>query len=193
MIILMATIQQSSSNQQKPSHDRGDDDRLLRWTATLFTAAVLIHGADHARRGVDTINLDVFWLGASAIALEVAVVVLAFQRHRLAPLVAIATGFPLAVGYLVVHFLPERTLFSDSFTSGDDVSLLSWSAASLETVAAMVLGIAGLAVMRRRGGLASAGHARPEQAGWRSAAVHPVALAMILGNGVLLAVSVAQL
>ena len=40
-------------------------DRRLLTAATLFTAVVLFHGLDHLRRGVDTIDRDVFWAGAS--------------------------------------------------------------------------------------------------------------------------------
>jgi hypothetical protein len=152
--------------------------------ATLFTVAVLVHNADHLRRGVDTVDLDVFWAGTSAIALEVAIVVLAFQRHRLAPRLAAAGGLALALGYGVVHFLPQRGWLSDSFTSGADVSPLSWFAASLEMVAALAVAAAGLTALGR-----ATGRERP----LRDALTHPVALAMIAGNAVVLAVSFAQL
>ena len=170
------------------------DDRLVLRAAAFFTVAVLLHGADHARRGVDTIGREIFWLGVAAMVLEVGVVVLACQRHRLAPLAAAVAGFSLTAGYVAVHFLPARSWASDSLTSGVDVSPLSWGAASLEVVAATVLGIVGAVVLRRRGGLTSAA-ARPkvESDHRRPPAAHPVALAMIVGNLVLLAVSLAQL
>jgi hypothetical protein len=114
----------------------------LRRAATFFALAVLIHNADHLRRGGDSVSADVFWLGSAAIMLEVAVVVLVFRRHPAGPLVSTAAGFQLALGYLAVHFTPERGWFSDSFVSGEG-STLSWAAASLETIAALVLGVVG--------------------------------------------------
>jgi hypothetical protein len=166
--------------------ERATADGLVP-AAAFFTVAVLVHNADHVRRGVDSIDLDVFWAGTSAIVLEVAIVVLAFARHRLAPLVAAAGGLSLAVGYLAVHFLPARGWLSDSFTSGGDVSPLSWFAATLELVAALVVGAVGLAALRRPADVDGGPDAVAE------AVRHPVPAAMIAGNAVVLAVSFAQL
>jgi hypothetical protein len=171
--------------------DRRTDARLVA-AAGFFTLAVLIHNSDHVRRGNDAVSKDVFWVGTSAIALEVALVVLATQRHRLAPLAAAAGGLSLAFGYVFVHFLPARSWLSDSFTSATDVSPLSWFAASLEVVAAITLGVVGLAALRERGGLASATQPNPEQRSLHEALVHPIALAMIAGNVAILAISFAQ-
>lgn len=168
-------------------------DAWLVVAATFFTAAVLIHNSDHVRRGADAVTKDVFWVGTASIALEVAVVVLACQRHRLAPLAATAAGFGLAAGYLFVHFLPARSWLSDSFTSATDVSPLSWFAASLEVTAAIALGVVGLLALRARGGLASAVNADPAQRTVREAVRHPAAVAMIAGNAVILVLSLAQL
>jgi uncharacterized membrane protein YgdD (TMEM256/DUF423 family) len=168
-------------------------DLWLAAAATFFAVAVLIHNSDHARRGVDSVSKDVFWVGTSSILLEVALVVVALQRHRLAALAAAAGGLALAAGYLVVHFLPERSWLSDSFTSATDVSPLSWFAASLEITAAVTLGVVGLVVLRDRGGLASAMRPNRAQRNLRDAVLHPVALAMIAGNAVILVVSLAQL
>lgn len=161
--------------------------------ATLFTLAVLVHNADHARRGADSVSKDVFWIGTAAIALEVAVVVLVTQRHRLAPLAAAAAGWSLAAGYVFVHFLPERSWLSDSFTSASEVSPLSWGAATFEVIAAVLLGGAGLLALRARGGLASAARPDPHQTSLQDALRHPAAVAMIVGNAVILAISFSQL
>jgi ABC-type spermidine/putrescine transport system permease subunit II len=148
----------------------------LRAAATFFTIAVLVHNSDHLRRGGDSVAADVFWLGSAAILLEVAVVVLVFMRHPAAPLVATVAGFQLALGYLGVHFTPERTWFSDSFLDGGQAA--SWAAASLETVAALVLGVVGALALRRRDfdgtGTVSVGDALR----------HPVVAVMALGNAV---------
>jgi hypothetical protein len=168
-------------------------DLWLTAAATFFAAAVLIHNSDHVRRGADAVSNDVFWVGTSSILLEVALVVLALQRHRLAALAAAAGGLALALGYLLVHFLPARSWLSDSFTGAPDVSPLSWFAASLEVTAAVTLGVVGLVVLRERGGLASATRPNREQRSLRNALRHPVALAMIAGNAAILVVSLAQL
>ena len=154
---------------------------------------MLIHNSDHVRRGADAVSKDVFWVGTASIALEVALVVLACQRHRLAPLAATAGGLSLAAGYVVVHFLPARSWLSDSFTSATGVSPQSWIAASLEVVAAVTLGVVGLIVLRGRGGLASATRPNSGQRNLRDALLHPIALAMIIGNAALLVISFAQL
>jgi hypothetical protein len=168
-------------------------DRWLRWAVTLFAVAVLVHGADHLRRGADAISRDVFWAGTAAIALEVGVVVLGCQRHRLAPLAALVAGASLAAGYVVVHFLPERGRLSDSLASGTDVGALSWFAASLEVLAALVLGVVGLVVLRRRGGLASAAAPYDGQRPLRRALVDPMVVVMIAGNAAIVAASLTQL
>ena len=159
----------------------------------MFATAVLIHNSDHLRRGADSVNLDVFWIGTSAMFLEVALVVLALMRHRLAPLAATAGGLGLAAGYVVTHFLPEHGFLSDSFVSATDVSPLSWTAASLEVATAVTLGLVGLLALRERGGLASATRPNPDQRPLRDGLLHPVALTMIVGNAVILIVSVLQL
>jgi hypothetical protein len=168
-------------------------DRWLLSAATLFTIAVLIHSADHLRRGTDAIDRDVFWLGTAGVALEIAVVVLACQRHRVAPLFAGVVGSTLAAGYLAVHFLPARSLFSDSFTSASNVSPLSWFAASLEVIAAVTLAAVGFAVLRERGGLVSAAEPYAGQRPLREGVMHPLALVMIAGMVLTLVISFIEL
>lgn len=119
-------------------------------------------------------------------------VVLICQRHRLAPLAAAVAGGSLAVGYLVVHFLPERSWASDSFTSGADVSALSWVAASLELVAAVVLAVAGTLVLSRRGGLVSAAEPYPGERSLGEAVRNPLAALFIASQVVTVAVTFSQ-
>lgn len=166
-------------------------DRLLRWAAIGFAVAVLIHNADHARRGGDSVTSDVFWIGSASILLEIAVVVMVLQRHRLAPLAAVATGIPLAFGYVLVHLTPRRTWLSDAFPGGD-VSAWSWAAALIEIAAATALGLAGVSVLHRRGlAAASARNAATAEALPLGVALrHPVVVAMILGNAVIVFVSI---
>jgi hypothetical protein len=169
-----------------------DVDAWLLRAAGLFAVAVVLHNGDHLRRGPGSTSADVTWLGTFGVVVEVAVVVLVCQQHRLAPLAAAVTGVTLAAGYVLVHFLPERSWFSDSFTSAADVSPLSWLAASLEVVAAVALAVAGLAVLSRRGGLASASRPHPGQLSLREGLLHPLALSFALSQVVTLAITAAQ-
>ena len=161
---------------------------LLRAAAAFFVVAVLLHNADHLRRGGDAVSADVFWLGSAAIFIEVGVVLLVFMRHPAAPVVAAATGFSLALGYLAVHFTPERDWFSDSFVSGG-AGGLSWTAASLETVAALALGVAGVMALRQQHGLAVRGDAGTLPV--THALGHPLVAAMGLGNAIIFVGSLA--
>ena len=176
---------------ERTDRDRGD--QLLLWAAALFTLAVLVHNGDHLRRGADSVSRDVFWVGTSGVLIEVGIVVLACQRHRLAPLAAVAVGGSLAPAYVLVHFLPARSWLSDSFTSAHHVSPLSWFAASFEVLAALVLGAAGWVVVQQRGGVASAARPHEGQRSWRDGFLHPVAAVALAGNAVLVAASFAQL
>jgi hypothetical protein len=112
------------------------------------------------------------------------------MRHPSAPLAAALGGFWLALGYLFVHFTPERSLLSDSFTGGG-ASPLSIFAASFEAAAAVVLGLAGVNALRH--GVA-APH-RTARARGRSVARRdsgqPVVAALLAGNVVILAGSLA--
>lgn len=171
--------------------DRGD--RLLLAAATLFTVAVLVHNSDHVRRGIDSVSRQVFWVGTAGILVEVGVVVLACQRHRVAPLAAVAAGWSLAPAYLLVHFLPAHWWLGDSFTVAHHVAALSWFAASFEVVAATLLGLAGWVVLQQRGGLASAARPHEPQRSTLAGFLHPVAAAMLLGNVVIVAISFSQL
>jgi hypothetical protein len=166
--------------------DQIQASRRLVAAAAFFTFAVLIHNFDHVRRGPEGVGADVFWIGTAAIFLEVAVVVLIVRRDRRAPALAALAGFGLAIGYLVVHFLPARSWLSDSFVSNPATAALSWFAGSLEVVAALALGVAGYAALR-----SPAGRSEPPKP-LGQALRHPAAAAMILGNVVVLAASFAQ-
>jgi hypothetical protein len=123
--------------------------RALKIAGAFFTFAVLFHNADHARRGGLSVTTDVFWIGSAAIVLEVGVVALIFGDHGDAPLAATIVGFALALGYVFVHFTPDRGWLSDTFVSGAP-ALISRVAASLEVAGALGLAFAGLAATRAR-------------------------------------------
>jgi hypothetical protein len=161
------------------AESRRTDERWLRIAAIVFTAAVLVHNGDHLRRGGDSVSAQVFWVGSAAILVEVAVVLLVLARHPSAPAAAVAAGFGLAAGYILVHFTPHRGWLSDSLTSGD-ASWLTVLAAVFETVASLGLGIAGLQSLRETGIAAAApGHA---PVSWARTVMHPAVAAMVIGN-----------
>ena len=172
-------------------------DRWLAAAAVLFTVAVLLHNGDHLRRGPGSTASDVVAAGTSSVLLEVAVVVLVVVGHRLAPLVAVAAGWGLAVGYVLVHLLSARSWLSDPLFDGG-ASPLSQVAALLEIVAAVVLAVTGQRSLRARGGLASAAAGPPSArrpsvfasrasaVAWRTAWTSPVVLVMAVGNAVIL-------
>ena len=159
--------------------------RVLKIAGAIFTIAVLFHNSDHARRGGGSVTTDVFLIGTLALALEVGVVALIFGDRRDAPIVAAVIGFSLAVGYVVVHFTPERGWLSDSFVSGAP-ALISRVAASLEVAGALGLGLAGLVALSA--GTVPASHGRPLAAAFR----HPIVALMAAGNLVILLLAVVQ-
>lgn len=148
--------------------------------ATGFAVAVVLHNADHLRRGADSVALDVFVAGTLALLPEIGVVALAFARHRLAPLAALAVGAALAPAYVLVHFLPERSWLSDSLVGADGTSPLSYAAASLEVLAATALAAAGAVVLRRRGGLSSAARSNGAPAPLLPGLLHPVTFGFLV-------------
>jgi hypothetical protein len=189
----VTTTQRDARNATAPlAHDDPVGDRWLRWAATFFAVAVLLHNGDHARRGGDSVGTDLFWVGLLGILVEVGIVVLVFSGHRLAALAATSTGFSLAFAYVLVHALPRRGWLSDPLleSGAENASRL---AAVVLILAALALGTVGTLVLRRRGGLSSAtepwGPAHPVS----SVATNPVVVAMALGNTLWLAISFATL
>lgn len=125
------------------------DDRILRWAAVFFLIGFAVHNADHIRRGVSSVTPELFWAGNLAAVVSIVTIVLVLRRHRLAPQIAVASGFTLAVGFTAAHMLPTWSVLSDSFIDGH-VSVFSWVASLMEIAGALALGFAGLAVLRSR-------------------------------------------
>ena len=122
-------------------------ERRLRVTAVVFAVAVVVHGADHLRRGSDVVTGVVRDAGAAQAVLVAFAVVLVFRRHRLAPLVAVIVGFLSAFGFGAAHLLPQWSAFSDPFTGSavaPGVTAFSWFTAAFEIAAGVAFGIAGL-------------------------------------------------
>lgn len=159
----------------------------LRVAASLFGVATLLHNADHLRRGVDSVGTDVVVVGALAILLEIAVVMIVFGADPWAPAAAIAAGFGLAAGYVVVHLTPARAHLSDSiWVAGTEA--VTVAAVMVLTAASLALGGAGVLAFREQ----PAGAIRPRRARWDPAVTalrHPLVLVTATGNGAILAAS----
>src|SRR5215207_6842210 len=129
-------------------------DRLERtlWRAgVLFAVGSAVHIVDHLRRGQGSITDELYWAGNLATIVQVTVITLIFTRHRLAPVAAAAAGFPLALGFLGAHWLPEWSALSDPVWEVTSWRWLSNVASILEIAGALAIGVTGLAIVRRRG------------------------------------------
>jgi hypothetical protein len=130
-----------------------DADRILRYAAVVFAVALIVHGADHLRRGIDVLATAVFWAGTVQLIGAVVTLVLVFTRNRWAPVAAVIIGFSSAFGFTVVHLLPDWGVFSDAFPGAHahaDVTAFSWTAALFEIGADLAIGFAGVHVLRTR-------------------------------------------
>ena len=132
---------------------------LLRVTGVVFAVALLVHGADHARRGIGELSPAVFWLGTAQTVGALTALFLVFTRNRWAPVAAIVVGFASAVGFTVVHVVPDWGPLSDAFPGAHgqaEVTAFSWFAALFEIGADVAFGTAGV-LMLGAGPMASRG------------------------------------
>jgi hypothetical protein len=131
------------------------NERRLIAAAYLFAVGSAIHLIDHLRRGQGSVTDQLYVAGNLGLILQVAVITLILTRHRIAPIAAVSAGFPLALGFTAAHWLPHWSSLSDSFVD-DGAAVFSYVASLAEIAGALAAGITGLAVLRDRGGLASA-------------------------------------
>jgi hypothetical protein len=131
-----------------------NDGRWLRYAALLYALGLVLHTADHFRRGTDVVTNQVLWAGNLSTLLGVATVALVLMGHRLAPWAAALTGLPVALGVASVHLLPEWSAFSDAFPGahGTGVTAMSWTVVLIEIVGAFAMGIIGLSIVRKARG-----------------------------------------
>jgi hypothetical protein len=125
---------------------------LLTATGVVFAVALVVHGADHARRGVGELEPAVFWLGNLQTVAALTALFLVFTRHRWAPAAAIVVGFASAIGFTVVHLVPDWGALSDAFPNAPghaDVTAFSWFAALFEIGADLAFAAAGVVTLRR--------------------------------------------
>ena len=133
--------------------ERFGSDRVFRWSAALFAAAVALHTVDHLRRGMDIVPPAVMVAGMVQLVFAIATVGLVFLGNQWAPHAAIVVGFVSAVGFTAAHLLPTWGFFSDSFINAPPsarVTWFSWVSAICEIVADVIFGVVGILVLRAR-------------------------------------------
>jgi hypothetical protein len=141
---------------RRPEPAAWSDDRrgalILRWSAALYGVVWVVHTSDHLRRGTGAVTREVLIAGSAAAVMQVIAIGAVFARHRLAPLIAVAIGFPDAIGIAAVHLLPHWSSFSDAFPGahGTGVTAFSWVAAVAEIAGALAFCAAGVYVTSRR-------------------------------------------
>ena len=134
----------------EPGETSSREQIFLRNAAILYGVGLVLHLADHMRRGTSVLTGEVNLLGTVSTIAGVITIGLVMTRHRLAPVAAIALGFPVAFGVAAVHLLPRWSDFSDAFPgSTTGVNALSWTVVLIEIAGALALGLAGLAMVRR--------------------------------------------
>lgn len=125
--------------------------RFLRVAAVIFAIGLLVHGADHVRRGLSASPLLVVIAGNVQLAAAVLVVAMVFMRHRWAARGAVILGFASAIGFAAAHLLPAWGPLSDSFVhapASAGVTAYSWVTAIVEICTDAVFGIAGIRAFR---------------------------------------------
>ena len=127
----------------------------LRWAAVLLAVGLLVHTADHLRRGLDEITTQVFWAGNVSTVLALAAITLVFAGHRRAAQLAVVVGLSQALGVAAVHLLPAWGVLSDSLADGG-VDAISWVAVLAEIAGAAAFGAAGLFALKEAGAVRAA-------------------------------------
>lgn len=122
----------------------------LRTAALVFLGGLVLHNGDHMRRGLTGIPEAVTWAGTLVLALAAVALTLVFTHHELAPAAATVTGFATAAGVTASHLVPEWGPLSNPL-AGSGAGAVTWVAVLAEMAGAVVLGVAGLAVLRRHG------------------------------------------
>lgn len=142
----MTTTRPANGSEQPTM--RAGPNRALRYAAVAYAIGLVVHTADHVRRGVDAISQQVFWLGIAGSVVAVVAIAAIIAGHRWAPELAVFAGFSQAVGVVLVHFGPPMGAFSDPLV-GSGVGAGSVAAAVLEVAGAAAAGLVGARLLRR--------------------------------------------
>jgi hypothetical protein len=123
-------------------------ERHLFLAGLAFAGGSAIHLIDHLRRGQGSVSDALFAVGNVTLVVQVATISLVLTRHRLAPIAAASAGFSLALGFTAAHWLPRWSSISDPVWQIKSLTWFSYVASMSEILAAIALGLAGVAVIR---------------------------------------------
>lgn len=129
------------------------DERALRWSAWVYGIGLVIHTADHFRRGTGAVSAQILWLGTLSTFLAVFAFALIARRSERAPEVAAFVGIATALGVSAVHLLPAWSAsLSDAFPGGTarGITFVSWTAVLIEIAGALSMGLAALTMLRAK-------------------------------------------
>jgi hypothetical protein len=123
------------------------DRRRLIWVNMALLTLVWLHDLDHVRQ-VREVESAVGGIGLLGVVATITSLALAIAGHRLAPLAAVVVGFGTAIGFVLVHVLPDWGPLSDGYP---DLAVdgISWAIAILPIPFALWLGFTGLSALRR--------------------------------------------
>lgn len=122
----------------------------LTAAAWIFIGSLLLHNADHARRGLSVTGEGVIWGGTILLVLSAAMLTLVFTGHPLAPMAATAIGGAAAIGVSASHLLPDWGPLSEELAAAD-VDAFTWVAVASEIGAGALLAAVGFGIVRANG------------------------------------------
>lgn len=122
----------------------------LTAAAWVFVGGLVLHNADHARRGLSVTGEGVIWGGTLLLALSAAMLTLVFTRHAIAPMAATVVGGAAAVGVSASHLLPDWGPLSEELAAVG-VDGFTWFAVLSEIAGAALLAAVGFSIVRRNG------------------------------------------
>jgi hypothetical protein len=140
---VLDTLPPVASNRARPT-------AALVVAAAVFVIADLLHFADHVRQG-RALPVSVTAPGTLSLLVAVALLVLALRRQSVAPLLATALGWFIAVGVIAVHLLPPWGAYSDSYLPLH-LDVLSYINLGVLIATAVGLAVVGMREQRRRRG-----------------------------------------
>jgi hypothetical protein len=113
----------------------------------LLLSFVWLHDLDHVRQARE-VEGGVGGIGLLGVVATITSMSLAIAGHRLAPLAAVLVGFGTALGFVLVHLIPDWGPVSDGYP---DIAVdgISWAIAVLPIPVALWLGFTGLSALRR--------------------------------------------
>ena len=134
-----------------------ESSRAYRWlvaSSAIYVLGLVLHTADHVRRGLSVLTGLVAGAGAVSTVAGLVIVGMIFVENRHAPMAAAVFGPTSAIGVAIVHIPPRWGAFSDPFigSTGTGVTAFSWAVVMLEIVGLLAIGVSGLAVLRERSG-----------------------------------------